>query len=58
MLEYLRLVPVELAGIPRGAIVARADRASHMVVDTRGLDGDAALGRVMTLTELFSEMNK
>ena len=57
MLEYLRLAPA-YANLPAGAIVHRAAREQTMVIDIRKAPGTADVGKAMTLTELFAELNK
>ncbi|MES2898595.1 MAG: ABC transporter ATP-binding protein [Pseudomonadota bacterium] len=57
MLEHLRLVPVAQANIPPEAVVACAPGARQMVIDTRRTDGQVDIGRAMSLTELFAELN-
>ena len=57
MLEYLRLAPAN-ADVSDGAIVHHAAREQTMVIDIREATGIADLGRPMTLTELFAELNK
>lgn len=57
MLEHLRLVPANISGIAPAAVVTHAPGASHMVVDTRRIACDGDIGRAMSLTELFAELN-
>jgi len=57
MLEYLRLAPVDTV-VPDKAIICRAAGAPSMVIDIRHAPGAASAGKVMTLTELFAELNK
>ena len=58
MLEHLRLVPLTSTGITPSAVVACAPGAQQMVIDTRRLAAsDSDIGRAMSLTELFAELN-
>jgi ABC-2 type transport system ATP-binding protein len=58
MLDYLRLVPASTPALPAGATVFAAPGAQHMVVDIRRAPACAAIGKAMTLTELFAELNQ
>lgn len=57
MLEFLRLVPAATPGLAKEAVVHAAPGAAMVVADARKAP-QAADGRVMTLTELFAELNK
>jgi ABC-2 type transport system ATP-binding protein len=55
MLEHLRLVPRETNGIPASAIICRS--ATQSVIDTRRAPQWINAGQVLSLDELFVELN-
>lgn len=58
MLEYLRLVPANSSRIVPEAVVHAARGAASLVVDVRRAPQLEGVGKVMTLGELFSELNQ
>lgn len=58
MLEYLRLVPATAPAIAPEAVVHAARGAASIVVDVRAAPELESAGKVMTLGELFGELNK
>jgi ABC-2 type transport system ATP-binding protein len=56
VLEHYRLVPLTSA-IPAAAVVFKKSRAEHAVVDTRLLNDWDGNGRVLSLDEMFMELN-
>ena len=55
MLEHLRLVPRETADLPVSAVIHR--NRTHCVIDTRQASQRIDAGQVMSLDELFVELN-
>ena len=57
MREHLRLVPLPTLGLPAAAVVCKNPAAGQCVIDTRLVPRWTDKGRVLSLDELFVELN-
>jgi ABC-2 type transport system ATP-binding protein len=57
MLEHFRLISLLAVGLPASAVVCRNPGASQCVIDTRLAPHWVDAGRVLSLDELFVELN-
>jgi len=57
LLEHLRLVPQPTIDVPRAALVCKNPRDAQCVIDTRLAPEYADAGRILSLDELFEELN-
>jgi ABC-2 type transport system ATP-binding protein len=57
MLEHFRLIPQPGVDLPRAAVVCKTPGAAQCVIDTRLAPEWADKGRVLSLDELFVELN-
>lgn len=57
MQEHFRLVPLPILDAPKSAVVCQNPRAGQCVIDTRLAPSLTEAGRVLSLDELFIELN-
>lgn len=57
MLEHFRLISLPAVGLPASAIICENPKASQCVIDTRLAPHWVDAGRVLSLDELFVELN-
>jgi ABC-2 type transport system ATP-binding protein len=57
MLEHFRLIPLSMPDLPAAAVVCKNSAAAQCVIDTRLAPEWADKGRVLSLDELFVELN-